>query len=104
MTAPTQSRREFLSVTATAFSALIASGCVARGPNAATASTPFSDYGPLLPDPNGLLDLPEGFSYTIYPVNDTPSREVWCLDVLHEFINGDFRIIDSSHYPINYLT
>lgn len=65
MTAPTQSRREFLSVTATAFSALIASGCVARGSNAATASTPFSDYGPLLPDPNGLLDLPEGFSYRL---------------------------------------
>lgn len=67
MTAQTQSRREFLSVTATAFSALIASGCVARGPGATAgaATTPFSDYGPLVPDPNGLLDLPEGFSYRL---------------------------------------
>ena len=48
--------------TGTAFAALAASGCMRTG-LAATAG-PVS-YGPLLPDPNGLVDLPAGFSYRI---------------------------------------
>lgn len=66
MHATTPNRRQFLSTTTTAFAALVASGCVARGasPTAAT-SAPFAGYGPLVPDPNGLLDLPEGFSYRL---------------------------------------
>ena len=47
-----------------AFLALSASGCVTRPlPN-----QPFSraiGYGNLVPDPRGLLDLPNGFSYRI---------------------------------------
>lgn len=63
----TQNRRQFLSATTTAFAALIASGCVARGASSASAATgePFAGYGPLVPDPNGVLDLPEGFSYRL---------------------------------------
>lgn len=65
-------RRHFLYATGSAFAALLASGCMARtggpanglGSNASTASASQS-YGALLPDPNGLLDLPEGFSYRI---------------------------------------
>ena len=55
-----QTRRQFLSTTGAAFAALIASGCVARGTNSA-----FSGYGPLVADPQGLLDLPKGFSYRL---------------------------------------
>ncbi|MEL6862460.1 MAG: alkaline phosphatase PhoX [Pseudomonadota bacterium] len=65
MTLPQQNRRQFLTATGTAFTALLASGCVARGTGIPGASTPFTDYGPLMPDPNGLLDLPEGFSYRV---------------------------------------
>ena len=65
MNAITQNRRQFLSSTGTAFAALIASGCVARGAYPGDAGTPFSGYGPLIQDPNGLLDLPEGFSYRL---------------------------------------
>lgn len=54
-------RRRFLSATATAFAALAASGCQARG----RAVTPANIYGPLVSDPAGLLDLPAGFSYRI---------------------------------------
>ncbi len=65
MNAITQSRRQFLSTTGTAFAALIASGCVTRGAAPSTAVADFAGYGPLVPDPQGLMDLPEGFSYRI---------------------------------------
>lgn len=53
-------RRRMLAATCAAFAALAASGCHARP---RTASAP--GYGPLRPDPAGLLDLPEGFSYSV---------------------------------------
>lgn len=65
MNASTQNRRQFLSTTGTAFAALIASGCVARGAAPNVVDADFSGYGPLVQDPKGLLDLPEGFSYRI---------------------------------------
>ncbi|MCL9982929.1 MAG: DUF839 domain-containing protein [Erythrobacter sp.] len=62
-------RRRFLGATATAFAALAASGCVSRGASTATsaprAASSFADYGALVPDPVGLLDLPQGFSYRV---------------------------------------
>lgn len=63
----TQNRRQFLSATTASFAALIASGCVARGTNSwnAAPGETFAGYGSLIPDPNGLLDLPEGFSYRV---------------------------------------
>jgi secreted PhoX family phosphatase len=63
MNTPSSSRRQFLSATGTAFTALLASGCVLRQSLATAASD--ASYGPLLPDPEGLLDLPQGFSYRI---------------------------------------
>lgn len=51
-------RRRFLGATSCAFAALAASGS-ARGALATQG------YGPLQPDPAGLLDLPQGFSYHI---------------------------------------
>lgn len=54
-------RRAFLAATGSAFAALAASGCsttMAGAPRAA-------GYGPLRPDPAGLIDLPEGFSYRV---------------------------------------
>jgi len=65
-------RRRFLSATGVAFAALVASGCrtgSAAGAAGALRSGPTSGraagYGALRPDPEGLLDLPEGFSYRI---------------------------------------
>jgi secreted PhoX family phosphatase len=55
-------RRDFLGATSTAFAALLASGCAIR-PLRGTSSDP--SYGPLLSDPAGVLDLPEGFSYRV---------------------------------------
>jgi len=55
-------RRQFLRATGTAFAALAASGCMRTG--LASAAGPVN-YGPLLPDPNRLVDLPAGFSYRI---------------------------------------
>ena len=66
----TPDRRRFLGATATAFAALAASGCsfrsssgASKGPSDARAA--FAGYGPLIADPAGLLDLPEGFSYRV---------------------------------------
>ncbi len=61
MTIAPLDRRRFLAATGAAFAALAASGCHAR--MAGVASAP--GYGPLRPDPAGLLDLPEGFSYRV---------------------------------------
>lgn len=58
-------RRQFLSATGSAFAALLASGCMTRGQTLASSAQAFSDYGPLVPDPEGMLDLPEGFSYRL---------------------------------------
>ena len=67
-------RRRFLSVTGSAFAALLASGCAARSGAIAT-SPALAGYGPLVPDPDGLFDLPQGFSYRVIsklgdPMND----------------------------------
>jgi secreted PhoX family phosphatase len=54
-------RREFtLALAGTAFAGLL--GACSTPPR--TAGTPRG-YGPLLPDPAGLLDLPRGFSYRV---------------------------------------
>ena len=59
--APT--RRRFLAATGSAFAALVASGCSTR---IAASGGPAADgYGALVPDPAGLLDLPQGFSYRV---------------------------------------
>lgn len=58
-----QDRRGFLWATGSAFAALVAAGSIARGVALATEAMP--GYGPLVPDPVGLLDLPQGFSYRI---------------------------------------
>ncbi|MEM6267439.1 MAG: alkaline phosphatase PhoX [Pseudomonadota bacterium] len=58
-------RRQFMSATGSAFTALLASGCMTRGAQTPQASTPVAQYGPLVRDPAGMLDLPEGFSYRL---------------------------------------
>ena len=59
-------RRFFLKATSSAFVGLSASGCVTRPPLLADAPyTRAIGYGALVPDTEGLLDLPEGFSYRV---------------------------------------
>ncbi len=55
-------RRRFLAATGTAFAALAASGCARTGLASAPAA---AGYGPLVPDPAGIVDLPPGFSYRV---------------------------------------
>lgn len=55
-------RRQFMGVTASAFAALTASGCMRAG---VPTGGVVAGYGPLIPDPDGLLDLPAGFSYRV---------------------------------------
>ncbi len=61
----TSSRRQFLS---RAGAAVVVAGSVealfAAQPAAGTTG-PAAGYGPLVPDPDGILDLPRGFRYTI---------------------------------------
>jgi hypothetical protein len=68
-TLTTPDRRRFLGATASAFAALAASGCMTRGAPAATrastAGSGFAGYGALVPDPEGFLDLPQGFTYRV---------------------------------------
>ena len=55
-------RRTFLAATGSAFAALAASGCSTTMAGAQRASV---GYGPLVPDPAGVMDLPDGFSYRV---------------------------------------
>ncbi|MDA8814968.1 DUF839 domain-containing protein [Luminiphilus sp.] len=57
-------RRSFLKVTGSAFAALAASGCVVRPTGERFFMAPTA-YGELQPDPEGLLDLPENFTYRV---------------------------------------
>ncbi|KHL24432.1 phosphatase [Croceibacterium mercuriale] len=63
MTLPTD-RRRFLAATGSAFAALAASGCM-RTPLNAAAMRPGLGFGALQPDPAGILDLPQGFTYRV---------------------------------------
>jgi hypothetical protein len=42
------------------------------------------DYGPLVPDPNGLLDLPEGFSYIIVESSGDPMDDGFDVPGAHD--------------------
>lgn len=62
MLRPAANRRQFLAATGSAFAALLASGCMTRG---VSSWASWSGYGPLVRDPAGMLDLPQGFSYRL---------------------------------------
>ncbi|WP_340588848.1 alkaline phosphatase PhoX [Erythrobacter alti] len=55
-------RRKFFALTGTAFGGLLAAGCTTSGTLGSGAATRF---GVLQPDPEGVLDLPPGFSYRV---------------------------------------
>lgn len=57
-------RRSFMGATGAAFTALAASGCSTGAVRTASVAG-ASGYGPLIPDPSGLLDLPRGFTYRV---------------------------------------
>lgn len=57
-------RRNFIGATGAAFSGLLLNGCTGRSAPLTSAPS-FADYGPLVPDPAGMLDLPRGFSYQL---------------------------------------
>jgi uncharacterized protein len=56
-------RRFTLGLTSTAFAGLALSGCATTPLGGAVPTA--GGYGPLVPDPAGLLDLPQGFSYRV---------------------------------------
>jgi len=60
-------RRQFIGSTGLAFAGLLASGCMSRSAAGVLsgAAPTITGYGPLIADPNGLLDLPSGFSYRV---------------------------------------
>ena len=58
-------RRNFIGATGAAFSGLLLNGCTGRSVPLTSAPSSFADYGPLVPDPAGMLDLPRGFSYRL---------------------------------------
>ncbi|MFB0613842.1 alkaline phosphatase PhoX [Aurantiacibacter poecillastricola] len=72
------SRRQFLALTGTAFAGLYLNSCAPRGPVASSSQAlrgSASPVGPLVPDPAGLLNLPEGFSYRVISRHDTPMSD-----------------------------
>ncbi len=80
------SRRHFLGATSTAFAGLALSGCastVTSGAGGAAAGQSVHGYGPLVADPAGMLDLPQGFSYRT-------------LSLLGETMSDGYRVPDNA--------
>ena len=56
-------------------------------------------YGPLIKDPNGILDLPKGFSYTIFSKYNEPMDDGLLVPAAHDGMavfngsNGNLIII-----------
>ena len=97
-------RRKFLAGTSAAFGALVANGCTSRGAASlgGAVGTPApgpTAYGPLIKDPAGMLDLPQGFSYRLLsslgnPMNDggtVPNKAdgMGCFDIG----NGEIALV-----------
>lgn len=76
-------RREFLTLTGGALG-LGLSGLhrVVHGSGAASPS--LEGYGPLRPDPAGVLDLPEGFTYTVFSVHGQTMDDGLLVPGLHD--------------------
>lgn len=73
---PMKNRREFLlALTTTAFGALALGAC-SPFQNATTGRKQWG-YGPLLSDPDRLLDLPRGFSYQVISRHDERMSDGW---------------------------
>lgn len=73
-------RRSFLAATASAFAALAASGCTTSG---AVGRGGRIGFGPLVPDPAGLFDLPQGFTYRV-------------ISQLGETMSDGFKVPDAA--------
>src|ERR1700754_2695928 len=69
-------------------------GAAGRGPV-------FRGYGDLVPDPNGVCDLPHGFSYTRLSVQGTPlaggGLSPTFQDGMHTFAAGRYTAIVRNH-------
>jgi secreted PhoX family phosphatase len=66
--AMTMSRRRFVDLTGGAAATL-----ALLGPSRAFANASDGPYGPLVPDPGGVLDLPPGFQYRILSQEGSPT-------------------------------
>jgi len=65
----TASRRQLIAGTGAASLGFLLSGAVGSVFGGVASATPrkrFTGYGELVPDPNGLIDLPRGFRYTTF--------------------------------------
>lgn len=69
------SRRKFLGTSALAFVALQRYAQAAAGPGPVTPGRVIEPHGPLVADPKGLLDLPEGFSYRVLSQRGKPMSD-----------------------------
>ncbi|MFB7514622.1 alkaline phosphatase PhoX [Streptomyces sp. NPDC056144] len=69
-------RRQILSRTGASAVGIAFTGALSElfAGGTATAAAPRGGYGPLIPDPDGLLDLPEGFRYRVLSRQGDPLR------------------------------
>ncbi|MDT9690141.1 DUF839 domain-containing protein [Streptomyces sp. P9(2023)] len=67
-------RRQILSRTGASVAGIAFSGAIGELFAGTAAARGHAGYGPLVPDPAGLLDLPEGFRYTVLSREGDPLR------------------------------
>ena len=100
----TISRRHFLSTTASVTAGFL--GLRNLVPAQAERPEPLLGYGPLIPDPNGIFDLPKGFSYSV--IAKTGDEMVDGLlrpggpDGMGAFPGEDGRVIVICNHELSY--
>ncbi|NBM16106.1 DUF839 domain-containing protein [Streptomyces sp. GC420] len=74
--APSATRRQVLARTGASVAGIAFAGAFSEifAGSAAAATRGTAGYGPLVPDPDGLLDLPEGFRYRVLSREGEPMR------------------------------
>jgi hypothetical protein len=97
------SRRGFVVGAGASFAALgsMAQVVTSTSPAQARGKQPFAGYGPLVPDPQGVLDLPAGFRYSILSREGDAMTEHGPVPSLHDGM-GAFPALFATYLVRNH--
>lgn len=102
-----RSRRDFIRTSGyigIGFVGLKLYACGSAGSGGAEAVAEALDYGPLVPDPNGVFDLPEGFTYKVIAKQGDPMDDGLVVpgkqDGMGAFLAEDGRVIVVQNHEI----
>ena len=101
----TITRRDFLQLTTVASLGFTGLGRLIASIDQGITRAPFTGYGPLTPDPEGILSMPEGFRYRIISrwgeIMDDGLKLPNRADGMAAFAGGDGRVILVRNHEVD---